>query len=143
MRTVDIAARCAGRWRRARSARVGTAAGVLLAWWSLAALPPPACARAAPRKPSEIVVLTVSGSTCPLGFVINRQVLPDGTIAPFAIPDGQVLVLTGVNYVWLGGPANRLQGIDLTLKNNGERVFSHWVMSDFLGNFSDAQVLPN
>ncbi len=48
-----------------------------------------------PKKPSQLVTLTASGSCSNgSGLLYGRRVLPNGTDTPFVIPKGQVLVVT-------------------------------------------------
>lgn len=50
----------------------------------------------APTKASQVVTLTRTSTTCgPPGSYELEQVLPDGSLAPFAIPEKSVLVVTG------------------------------------------------
>jgi hypothetical protein len=55
----------------------------------------------APTKPSQVVTLANSGLACPLlggGQVFDVRVGSDGSETPFSIPDGQVLVITGIDW---------------------------------------------
>ena len=53
----------------------------------------------APSKPSQVVTLFQSGSSCPTaGIAINRVAMSDGTLASFVIPSNQVLVVTGFEW---------------------------------------------
>jgi hypothetical protein len=54
----------------------------------------------APTKPSDMVTLRSSGSVC-TGSPwrrLDRRVNPDGTVTPYTIPAGQVLVVTSVDW---------------------------------------------
>jgi hypothetical protein len=63
----------------------------------------------APRRPSDVVTLRSSGAAC--GFhastrLLDLRVLPDGTTAPFALGEKQVLVVTGVDWAVEGAPVD-------------------------------------
>jgi len=75
-----------------------------------------ACAAAVPdsasaleaKKPSQLVTLEAN-ELCDLnrGQIYDARVLPDGSTAPFAIPQGQVLVVTRWMFRFGGGtPGN-------------------------------------
>ena len=54
-----------------------------------------------PAKPNQVVTLTAAAEACtipnsPDGLLYKSQVMPHGTVAPFTIPPGHVLVLTGI-----------------------------------------------
>ena len=53
-----------------------------------------------PTKPSQLVSLTYSGATCSVGggTKADTRAMGDGSTAPFTIPAGQVLVITGVQW---------------------------------------------
>ena len=56
----------------------------------------------APEKPSDLVVLTSVGSSGVCNpsantIRVDSQILPDGTQQPFVIPEGDVLILTGIS----------------------------------------------
>jgi hypothetical protein len=70
----------------------------LLVPFLLAAVSLPAAA-VEPKKTSQLVSLTFSAQ-CGGGdgLVYGQRVMPDGTAVPFAIPAGQVLVVTRVGY---------------------------------------------
>lgn len=62
---------------------------------------PPSAAPLAPSKPSQIVTLTYDNfcaGTTSLVNVIDTQIMPDGTTQPFTIPQGRVLVVTGLDW---------------------------------------------
>jgi hypothetical protein len=63
----------------------------------------------APRRPSDVVTLRSSGASCALHAstrMLDRRVLPDGTTAPFALAEKQVLVVTGVDWAVEGAPVD-------------------------------------
>jgi hypothetical protein len=74
--------------------------------------PTAAVAIEAPR-PSLIVVLRATTGLCGSSGhrAIDRQMLPDGTLVPFAIPPGAVLVVTGMAWNFLSQPPNSVQGL--------------------------------
>jgi len=84
----------------------------------------------APTKPSQVVMLTSDGTTasCPSGGAatraINTIVMRDATTASFAIPTGQVLVVTGVDWAhaWPGNIGNSIQ-VTLRLGTGATRVW--------------------
>lgn len=60
----------------------------------------------APSKPNDTVVLTATGVPCGFanGVTFATRLLPDGTSAPFVLPAGQALMITGVDYVTGNSP---------------------------------------
>jgi len=60
-----------------------------------------------PKFPSQLLnINNFLGTTCSCegtnnGFTLNTRANPDGTLSPFSIPSGQVLVVTGMS--WFGG----------------------------------------
>jgi hypothetical protein len=63
----------------------------------------------APRRPSDVVTLRSSGAACALHAstrMLDLRVLPDGTTAPFALAEKQVLVVTGVDWAVEGAPVD-------------------------------------
>ena len=69
----------------------------------------------APKKPSDVLTLRSSGASCsfPGTRKLDSRVLPDGTLVPYTIPDGQVLVVTGAE--WTLQDASPLGTIQLFL----------------------------
>lgn len=71
----------------------------------------------APSRPSDLVTIRSSGAKCsPSPWLkLDTQINGDGTLSPFVIPAGQVLVVTSVDFrqgntgasgrVWPSGPA--------------------------------------
>ena len=68
---------------------------------SLSRVPPSQAGILAPKKASDLVTLTPSGAGCvsALGVLLDTRVAADGTTAPFTVPAGQVLVLTGMEAI--------------------------------------------
>jgi hypothetical protein len=68
-----------------------------------------AAAAVAPSKPSQILNLFNSGTLCGGGpnTVVDQVLNPDGTTATFAIPAGQVLIVTSVDWVSASVTPNR------------------------------------
>lgn len=68
-----------------------------------------------PTKASQLVTLTSSqsGPNCPgtsgTARVFDQRVNSDGTVKPFTIPNGMVLVVTGLD--WRQGPPSRHQQV--------------------------------
>jgi hypothetical protein len=54
-----------------------------------------------PTKPSDLVTIQTSFQSCngTPWKALDQQMNPDGTLSPFTIPAGQVLVVTGVDFV--------------------------------------------
>jgi len=79
-----------------------------------------------PAKPSDTVVLiaSVAPQACggANGEVFNTKLQPDGTTAPFALAAGQVLMITGIDYVtgntFGGVPTGERIGFRLTTVTN-------------------------
>lgn len=65
------------------------------------AAPGIAGAQVALLKPSDsIVAISFLGKSCHgNGSVIDTRILPDGSTAPFSIPEGYAFMVTGVDYV--------------------------------------------
>jgi hypothetical protein len=58
----------------------------------------------APRKASDVVTLTTTGTPCGTqGTAFDELDLPGGGTAPFSIPPGMVLVVTEIEVVVAGG----------------------------------------
>jgi hypothetical protein len=54
-----------------------------------------------PTKPSDLVTILSTGAKCGSSpwFALDQQVNSDGTLSSFTIPAGQVLIVTGVDWV--------------------------------------------
>jgi hypothetical protein len=66
----------------------------------------------APSRPSQVVTLFQSGSSCPTaGIAIDRIAMSDGTTTSFVIPPNQVLVLSGFEWQASGLPGNGVTAI--------------------------------
>ena len=70
-----------------------------------------------PKNPSDLVTLTTSFTACgsdPIGYRLDEKQNPDGTMEAFAIPPGQVLVVTGFDWTQGStGTANKAETIFL------------------------------
>jgi hypothetical protein len=70
-----------------------------------------------PKHPSDLLTLTTSFTTCgsdPVGLRLDEKQNPDGTTEAFAIPPGQVLVVTGFDWTQGStGAANKAETIFL------------------------------
>src|SRR5262245_33683038 len=80
----------------------------------------------APKKPSDIVKVNQSGQPCPFGgFVLDNQQFPNGENAVFAIPDGKVLIVTGVTWSATSGtPGAPVVGL-ISSQGQGVSLVSH------------------
>ena len=66
----------------------------------------------APSKPSQVVTLFQSGSSCPTaGIAIDKVAMSDGTTASFVIPSNQVLVVAGFEWQASGVAGNGVTAI--------------------------------
>jgi len=54
----------------------------------------------APAKPSQLVTAVRSSIAppCLIGVQVDQRVLPDGSLTPFVIPDGQVFIITAYEF---------------------------------------------
>ena len=103
----------------------------------------------APKKPSQSVVLRTSGVSAPCGgtaldALVDTEILPDGTTAPFAIPAGMVLVVDGLSWAASSGTAGRLVGILLDFA--GDLPNAPWndsALADVLGDAGHDVFVPN
>jgi hypothetical protein len=79
-----------------------------------------------PAKPSDLVVLvTDTGKPCvgvPDAHPVNFRSLPNATYPAFKIPDGQVLVVTGVNFSVSSSAENRVKRLSLFAKKDPSTV---------------------
>ena len=55
----------------------------------------------APAKPSSLVTLVSLGACGTGSHKMNTRIMPDGTAVPFVIPPKEVLVLTGIEWVFV------------------------------------------
>lgn len=96
----------------------------------------------APAKPSQTVVLK-PGATCGAGAALDTRVNPDGTTAPFSIPDKQVLVLDSVTWVVLGAAVTgSLCGV--VLRVDTEVIWADTLtQSNSYGSCGNTTPLPN
>jgi hypothetical protein len=101
-----------------------------------------------PKRPSDIVSLTTAGgSLCDANtYALERQILPDATVVPFTIPDGHVLVLTGIDWI-VFAPPNTYGFATITLypdPNTRVAVFSSGSSVTGVNNLSAGSALiPN
>ena len=91
------------------------------ATWLTAVLPVEAVE---PTKPSATVDIQASsdvGTPCfGFGFVFDREVVKSGgTVVPFSIPDGKVLVVTGLDWGVQGNVTNKARTASLLRFNGG------------------------
>jgi hypothetical protein len=70
------------------------------------AAPGIAAAQVALMQPSEsIVAISFLGDSCHgNGSTVNSRIMPDGSVAPFAIPKGYAFMVTGVDYATGNNP---------------------------------------
>jgi hypothetical protein len=54
----------------------------------------------APSKPSSVVTLVSFGACGTGSHKMDTRIMPDGTAVPFVIPPKEVLVLTGIEWVF-------------------------------------------
>jgi hypothetical protein len=82
-------------------------------------LPSSSAGVVAPKKPSDLRTLTGSGAACPGAAslrAVDVQLNPDGTNAPFSIPDKHVLVVTSFD-VQASGSAGASAEVGLFVSN--------------------------
>jgi len=78
----------------------------------------------APDKASDRRTLTNTGAICPgtsSAQAVDQQQNPDGTIAPFSIPAGSVLVITSYSFAISTSPGSSTENVGL-LATNGTTV---------------------
>jgi len=79
-----------------------------------------AAAVVAPSKPSTIVTLGSTGSTCISGFhKLNQRLQSDGSSAAFTIPTGMVLVVERIDWAVSGAGADTLVLSELDIEGIG------------------------
>lgn len=103
-----------------------------------------------PVKPSQVVVLRVSGQGTACqgggGEEADLQVHPDGTIDPYAPPPGYGFVITGIDWGAAGNPANEYAPVAIRLPTNhpgGSIVFVSGSVSDAAGKSWGSALVPN
>lgn len=96
----------------------------------------------APSKPSQTVLLK-PGAACGAGFALDTRINPDGTTAPFSIPDKQVLVLDSLTWVVLGSAvAGSLCGV--TLRVDSQTIWSDTItQSNSFASCGQSAPLPS
>src|SRR5262245_29303982 len=71
----------------------------------------------APSRPSQIVTVRYNGASCtadPGAYILDSLVDPaDGSLSPFAVPNGHVLVITDATFNF-----NKVPGGDFTVHLN-------------------------
>jgi len=115
---------------------------------ALAAAAAPAGAVLGPTRASQVVTLISGPRECPLiGDSFDTQILPDGSMRPFSIPSGQVLVVTEVDWVVAGATPSTFAGFGLmalTLSNSpSTSFFRDGVLADRTGNARHAASVAN
>jgi hypothetical protein len=80
-----------------------------------------------PKKPSQLVTLLPNGN-CDggEGFLYGFRAGPDGSFAPFTIPQGQVLVLTRWGFGFSGGTGTTSAFANLTIEGGIQVAFSYF-----------------
>jgi hypothetical protein len=113
---------------------------------------PAAAGALAPTKPSQSVVLRVSGTGTNCqgggGQDVDLQVLPDASVVPYAPPPGQALVITGMDWGTTGGTPGEYTPVGIRLRGTQPGgapplVFTAGAVSDTLGNTRGTAVVPN
>lgn len=102
-----------------------------------------------PTRPSEVVTLTTSGGGECLSAGQTRlinQILPDGTVAPFAIRRSEVLVVTGVSWNLSFQPPNGNVPIAIVSQTDNSSTQSRFfagALADAVGNSTGSALVPN
>ena len=101
--------------------------GVLVACF-LGGFAPCALAEVHPKRASDVVTLGTAypPAPCPASataLLFDTRILSDGTRAPFAIPAGKVLVVTGLDYV-SDGVSGSAVAATLIHATSGEQLFT-------------------
>ena len=103
-----------------------------------------------PVKPSQVVVLRVSGQgtncTPGGGQEADLQVHPDGSIDPFVPPLGYGFVITGIDWGAAGNPPDEYVPVAIRLPTNhpgGSIVFVSGSVSDGAGKSWGSAIVPN
>lgn len=80
-----------------------------------------------PKKPSQLVTLLPSGNCAGgEGFLYGFRAGPDGSVAPFVIPQGQVLVLTRWGFGFSGGTGTASAFANLTIEGGIQVATSYF-----------------
>jgi hypothetical protein len=105
-----------------------------------------------PTKPSQIVVLRVSGggTNCQGGGgqEADLQVQADGSIGPYAPPPGYAFVITGLDWGAAGNPASEYAPAAIRLTNpshpnSSSLVFASGSIADGQGKSWGSALVPN
>ena len=105
-----------------------------------------------PTKPSQIVVLRVSGNgtTCQAaggGQEADLQVRADGSIEPYMPPPGYAFVITGLDWGAAGNPANEYAPVAIRLTSphpgSSALVFASGAVADGAGKSWGSALVPN
>lgn len=98
---------------------------------------------AATRASQLVTLRPIPGAACAVGsgFLLDARILPDGSYEPFAIPNGQVLVLTGISWSTIGAVGEDSE-ISLRINPSGALVFHATAIVDSLNNGSGNVAVP-
>ena len=104
-----------------------------------------------PTKPSQVVVLRVSGAGTNCqgggGQEADLQVHPDGSIDPYLPPAGYGFVITGLDWGAAGNTANEYAPVAIRLTgphaNSSALVFASGSVADGAGKSWGSAVVPN
>jgi hypothetical protein len=121
---------------------------IALATVAFALIAGPAAAVIGPVKPSQVVVLRVSGQGTACqgggGQEADLQVHPDGTIDPYVPPPGYGFVITGIDWGSAGNPANAYTPVAIRLVGaQSGVVFVTGALADAGGTSWGSAVVPN
>lgn len=99
----------------------------------------------APMKASEIVSLVPSGTCVQGSRAFGLRLMPDGTLAPFSIPTGKVLVLTAIDWSGFAYGPGELAFFGLMIENGSFEVglYQSYALSDPAGNAGRDAPLPS
>ena len=105
-----------------------------------------------PTKPSQVVVLRVSGggTNCQGGGgqEADLQVHPDGSIDPYMPPPGYGFVITGLDWGAASNPADEYAPVAIRLTNpshpnSSALVFASGSVADGMGKSWGSAIVPN
>ena len=99
--------------------------GVALVAWVITAVAVESSAAVAPKRASDVITVITTTTACPFsggGQLFDTQIRSDGSRAPFAVPAGSVLVVTGLEFVSDSTAGQDVAGT-LLYGNTGEEVF--------------------
>ena len=97
-----------------------------------------------PSKPSQVVTLAATGTTCVVGRLFEVQHSADGISVPFSIPPGQVLVVTGFDWSVTGTSGSTVSAF-LTIDTGTafQEAFSDGALADSSGLATKSVLVPN